>query len=99
MTYTLEAVELVGTVVGSNKPATWWTLLPPTEANQAAQLALLSRVPTAVSKALQRFEEQIETVRDRWGTVCCARGPAGIGAVDVPVRAAGPIGFGLGRGR
>lgn len=75
VTYTLEAVDLVGTVVGTNKPASWWTLLPPTEANQAAQLALLSWVPTAVSKALQRSEEQIEAVRDRWGTVCYDAAP------------------------
>lgn len=75
VTYTLESVELVGTVIGTNTPASWWTLRPPTDPNESAQLALLSWLPTAVSKALQRSEQQIETVRDRWSTVCYDAAP------------------------
>ncbi len=75
LTYDLESVELVGPVTAGNMPATWWTLRPPTEANESAQLALLSWVPNPTPKALQSSETLEETVKDRWGTVCWTAAP------------------------
>jgi hypothetical protein len=75
ITYTLESVDLVGPISAGNKPATWWTLHPPTHANESAQLALLSWVPNPTPKALQRSDQLTETVIDRWGTVCDEAAP------------------------
>ena len=75
ITYTLESIDLVGPISAGNTPATWWTLQPPTDANESAQLALLSWVPNPTPKALQRSEQLTETVIDRWGTVCDVAAP------------------------
>jgi hypothetical protein len=50
-------------------------LRPPNEANESAQLALLSWIPNPTPKALQASEELTETVKDRWGTVCDKAAP------------------------
>jgi hypothetical protein len=76
MTYTLASVELIGPGLSSGPtPATWWTLRPPNEANESAQLALLSWVPNATPKALMASEELTQNVEDRWGTVCDKAAP------------------------
>lgn len=89
VTYTLTSVELVGdlldtrtitllgveVVIDLGTPATWWTLQPPTDANESVQLALLSWVPNATPKALQASEQLDEWVTDRWGTVCHRAAP------------------------
>ncbi|MDQ3675642.1 MAG: hypothetical protein M3401_02380 [Actinomycetota bacterium] len=75
ITYTLTKVELLGPISAGPTPATWWTLRPPTESNESAQLALLSWIPNATPKALQASEALTETVKDRWGTVCDQAAP------------------------
>ncbi len=70
ITYTLASVDLIGPISAGNTPATWWTLRPPSEPNESAQLALLSWVPNPTPKALQRSDQLTETVTDRWSTVC-----------------------------
>ena len=75
ITYTLQSVNLTGPLSPGTAPATWWTLRPPNEANESAQLALLSWVPNATPKALQASEQLTETVEDRWGTVCDKAAP------------------------
>ncbi|MBE2319355.1 hypothetical protein DVA67_025490 [Solirubrobacter sp. CPCC 204708] len=75
LSYTLTAVDIAGPLSKPGGPATWWTLRPPTEANEAAQLALLSWVPNPTPKALQASEQLTETVKDRWGTVCYQAAP------------------------
>jgi len=76
ITYTLRAVDLIGPISPGPTPAAWWTLRPPTEDNESAQLALLSWVPNATPKALQRSEQLETTITDRWGTVCNEAAPA-----------------------
>jgi large repetitive protein len=75
ITYTLDKVELQGPLSPGTAPATWWTLRPPNEANEAAQLALLSWTPNPTPKALQASDELTESVKDRWGTVCDKAAP------------------------
>jgi hypothetical protein len=75
ITYTLTKVELNGPVSAGPTPATWWTLRPPTEPNESAQLALLSWIPNPTPKALQASDELTETVENRWGTVCDQAAP------------------------
>jgi hypothetical protein len=57
-------------------PATWWTLRPPNKANEGAELALLSWVPTPTPHALLASPGLDATIKDRWGTVCHRAAPA-----------------------
>ena len=70
ITYTLHAVDLIGPIKPGNTPATWWTLRPPIEANESAQLGLLTWTPSATPKALQRSDVLDRWITDRWSTVC-----------------------------
>ena len=88
--YTLTAVELLGPLGDGAAPATWWTLRPPTEANESAQLALLSWVPDPDAQGAAG-ERPARRVGERpVGLGVRRRSPAGAGAVDVPRRPARP---------
>jgi large repetitive protein len=63
-------------LLGSNAPATWWTLTEPTKKTPTAQLALLTYEPEAASKAIEKTETRTESVKHRWGTVCHEAAPA-----------------------
>ena len=53
----------------------WWTINPSTESNPAAQLALLTWQAAPATKAIEYTEKLVETITDRWGTVCTPAAP------------------------
>ncbi len=57
-------------VIGSDRPVVWWRTAALLEPQPAAQLALLSTIPTPASKAVQLTDQLVETITDQWGTVC-----------------------------
>jgi len=57
-------------VNGSAAPVVWWTSAPTTEPSPVAQLALLTWFPTPAPKAIEKTDHLVESVSDRWGTVC-----------------------------
>ena len=57
-------------VNGSAAPVVWWTSAPTTEPSPVAQLALLTWFPTPAPKAIEKTDHLVESVADRWGTVC-----------------------------
>lgn len=76
----LERVRADGTVdpvtlAGGNAPATWWTIGGATDANPAAQLALLTWKVDPATKALEWTERRTEMITERWGTVCDPAAP------------------------
>ena len=71
----LERVDGSGSVQtpavnGSAAPVVWWTSAPTTEPSPVAQLALLTWCPTPAPKAIEKTDHLVESVTDRWGTVC-----------------------------
>ena len=77
----LERVRPNGTVdpvtlAGGDAPATWWTIGGATDANPAAQLALLTWQVDPATKALEWTERRTEHITERWGTVCDEAAPA-----------------------
>jgi hypothetical protein len=73
--YTVQTVELIGSVTAGNQPATWWKSKAGAQALEA-QLALLSWVPEATPKAVGSSKYLDETVKEQWGTVCWPAAPA-----------------------
>lgn len=72
--YTLTQVDLIGSVTAGNQPATWWKQKSG-DAALEAQLALLSWVPEATPKAIERSKFLEESVEESWGTVCWPAAP------------------------
>jgi hypothetical protein len=56
-------------------PVVWWTINPATQANPAAQLALLTWQAAPATKAIEYTDKLVETITDRWGTVCTPAAP------------------------
>jgi hypothetical protein len=73
--YTLTKVHLIGSVTAGSQPATWWKQKSGATALEA-QLALLSWVPEATPKAIERSTFLVESVKESWGTVCGRAAPA-----------------------
>ena len=64
-------------LIGSEAPAVWWLQNDPgEEQNITAQLALMTWVPTPVSKAILKGELLRESVEGRWGQICEEGAPA-----------------------
>ncbi len=75
--YQLVSVELVGGGLSEgDRPAVWWAGDPATDKPPLVQLALLTWVPTSIESAIERSEFLLQTVTDRWGTVCHDPAPA-----------------------
>jgi hypothetical protein len=72
----LETADGSPALMAGNAPAVWWTQNAPADANLTAQLALLTWVPNATPKALERTEIMEDIVVDRWSTVCRPGAPA-----------------------
>ncbi|SDX40905.1 DUF6603 domain-containing protein [Marinobacter mobilis] len=72
----LETADGSPALMDGNKPSVWWTHNAPTDTNLTAQLALLNWTPNPTPKALERTEHLVDTVIDRWGTICHDAAPA-----------------------
>ncbi|GAA1996097.1 hypothetical protein [Microbacterium pumilum] len=76
----LERVRADGTVepvtlAGGDAAAAWWTIGGATDANPAAQLALLTWQVDPATKALEQTERRTEMITDRWGSACDPAAP------------------------
>ena len=60
---------------GGDAPLVWWTLNTGTKPNPSAQLALLTWQAAPATKAIEYTEKLVETIKDRWGSVCTPAAP------------------------
>ena len=70
-----DGTALPVTLSGGDAAAAWWTIGGPTDANPAAQLALLSWQVEPATKALEQTERRTEMITNRWGAVCDPAAP------------------------
>jgi large repetitive protein len=56
-------------------PAVWWTLAGPTDPSPVAQLALLTWAPSPATKAIEKTDRLVESLTERYGTVCAPAAP------------------------
>jgi len=71
----LDTPVLAGGTGAGAAPVVWWTINSSTQANPAAQLALLTWQAAPATKAIEYTEKLVETITDRWGTVCTPAAP------------------------
>ncbi len=71
----LDTPVLSGGVGAAAAPVVWWTINPSTQSNPAAQLALLTWQAAPATKAIEYTDKLVETITDRWGTVCTPAAP------------------------
>ena len=71
----LDTPVLAGGAGACAAPVVWWTISPAAQANPAAQLALLTWQAAPATKAIEYTEKLVETITDRWGTVCTPAAP------------------------
>jgi hypothetical protein len=71
----LETPVLSGGAGAAAAPAVWWTINAGTKPNPAAQLALLTWQAAPATKAIEYTDKLVETITDRWGTVCTPAAP------------------------
>ena len=71
----LDTPVLSGGAGAAAAPVVWWTINSGTQANPAAQLALLTWQAAPATKAIEYTEKLVETITDRWGTVCTPAAP------------------------
>lgn len=67
---------LAGGTGAVTAPVVWWTIKKAPDPSPAAQLALLTWQAAPATKAIEYTEKLVETVTDRWGTVCSPAAPA-----------------------
>jgi large repetitive protein len=71
----VDSPTLSGGAGAGAAPVVWWTIGSGTEANPAAQLALLTWQASPATKAIEYTDKLVETITDRWGTVCTPAAP------------------------
>ena len=72
----LDTPVLSGGAGAAAAPVVWWTINKGTQANPAAQLALLTWQAAPATKAIEYTDKLVETITDTWGTVCTPAAPA-----------------------
>ena len=98
-TLTLERVKGNGqvepvTLAGTSAPVAWWTINSATDANPAAQLAMLTWQPTPATKAIEYTDRLVEDITRRWGSGLHTGRTARRGAVDLQARSPRALGHG-----
>jgi large repetitive protein len=57
-------------------PAVWWTLAGPTDPSPVAQLAMLTWAPSPATKAIEKTDQLVQSLTERYGTICAPAAPA-----------------------
>jgi large repetitive protein len=57
-------------------PAVWWTLAGPADPSPVAQLALLTWAPSPATKAIEKTDQLVDSLTERYGTICAPAAPA-----------------------
>jgi hypothetical protein len=67
---------VAGAIDEPSGPAVWWSLAGPTDPSPVAQLALLTWAPSAATKAIEKTDRLVESLTERYRTVCAPAAPA-----------------------